>query len=62
MDSGHVIIDASCTGSPIIIRGTYKLTVETGATYPDTIGRSMMESHVPVIAEAVLFKATECQQ
>lgn len=47
--SGHVIIDASCTGSPITIRGSYKLTVEEGATPPDTIGRTMMESHIDTI-------------
>ena len=44
MNSGHVIIDASCTGSPITIRGSYKLTVETGATQPDTAGRTAMVS------------------
>jgi hypothetical protein len=35
MASGHVIIDSSCTGDPIYIRGNYSLTVEDGATAPD---------------------------
>ena len=46
MDSGHVVIDASCTGDPIILRGIFKLTVETGATVPNTDGRVMMEDSI----------------
>ena len=44
MVSGHIVVDATCTGDPIIIRGSYKLTVEPGATYPNTEGRTAMVS------------------
>ena len=52
MDSGHVIIDATCTGDPITLRGTFKLTVEAGATIPDTVGRVAMEDDVLAIPTA----------
>ena len=53
MMSGHIIIDASCTGSPMTLRGVFKLTVHEGATYPDTIGRVMMESDIENISDVV---------
>jgi len=43
MNSGHLIIDASCTGDPIIVRGSCILTVESGATQPITEGRDLIE-------------------
>ena len=63
MDSGHIIIDESCTGEPITCRGTFKLTVEAGATTPDTVGRVSMESTVPTateIATETLTLDTSC--
>ena len=60
MNSGHVIIDATCTGDPITIRGSYKLTVEAGATAPVTEGRTMMESDIPIIATTVLDADAGC--
>ena len=59
-DSGHAIIDASCTGDPIILRGTFKLIVEEGATYPNTEGRSIVEQNVDVVADAVLDTDAGC--
>ena len=46
MTSGHVVVDATCTGDPLILRGSFKLTVEEGATEPDTTGRVMMEDSI----------------
>ena len=43
MDSGHIIIDESCTGEPITCRGVFKLTVEVGATYPNIEGKVLTE-------------------
>lgn len=60
MVSGHVIVDASCTGDPIIIRGAYRLTVEAGATQPNTLGRIMMESDIDNITESVLDSDAGC--
>mgnify|MGYP003646437625 CR=1 FL=1 len=51
MASGHVIIDATCTGDPITIRGSYKLTVEAGATTPIVDGRTAMQEDVPTAVE-----------
>ena len=53
MVSGHVILDATCTGDPITIRGTYKLTVEAGATQPVTDGRVIIEQNSDVVAAEV---------
>ncbi len=40
--SGHCIIDSTCTGDAITVRGTCKLTVEVGATTPNIEGKSLM--------------------
>lgn len=42
INSGHLIIDSSCTGDPITVRGTLKLTVEAGATQPLIEGKALM--------------------
>ena len=60
MNSGHVIVDGSCTGSPITLRGVFKLTVEAGATVPNTDGRVMMQSDIDNIANEVLNKDVVC--
>ena len=41
-NSGHCIIDSTCVGSPIIVRGVCKLTVENGATQPLIDGKAVM--------------------
>lgn len=41
-NSGHCIIDKTCTGAPISVRGVCKLTVEAGATQPDIDGKAIM--------------------
>ena len=57
IDSGHVVVDASCTGDPITIRGSYKLTVEPGATHPDTDGRDAMANTTATKSD--VFNATQ---
>jgi hypothetical protein len=42
MASGHLIIDSSCTGGAITVRGVCKLTVEVGATTPLIEGKAYM--------------------
>ena len=52
--SGHAIISASCTGDPIILRGSFKLTVEVGATYPNISGRTAMGADLDDLPARVL--------
>jgi len=49
LESGHIIIDATCTGDPIILRGIFKLTVEVGATAPITEGRNIVEQNIDAL-------------
>ena len=58
MVSGHVIIDSTCTGDPMTLRGTYKLTVEAGATAPITDGRVIIEQNVDVVSNDVWTSGT----
>ena len=53
MASGHVIIDATCTGDPIILRGAFKLTVEPGATEPITLGRTAQQGDLLELPTAI---------
>ena len=40
-ESGHFIVDATCTGSSITARGSFKYTVEAGATQPTLDGKTI---------------------
>ncbi len=52
MDSGHVIIDSTCTAGTITVRGSFKLTDNSGSGCTvDTVGRVAMESTVPTATE-----------
>ena len=55
MNSGHVIIDSTCTAGKITLRGIFKLTDNSGAGCTvDTVGRVLMESEIPKITEELL--------
>ncbi len=59
MNSGHVIIDATCTGSAITVRGTCKVTVMNGATLPNLEGKSLMVQDEVASQVFTLFKTTD---
>jgi len=40
-ESGHFVVDATCTGDPITARGSFKYTVENGATQPNLVGKTL---------------------
>ena len=58
-NSGHCIIDASCTGDAITVRGVCKLTVEVGATMPLIDGKSIMVQDDVAGQVFTLFETTD---